>query len=142
MNAPIPHDENPAVPALLLLGHGSRQARWRAPIDQINERIKASYAGASELAFLEFMSPSLPEALQSLAEAGHRQVCIVPLFWSTGEHVARDIEEAVLAFHSSHPQVRVKVAASLGQATAVQEAVAAYALGQALGDMQNKVHPA
>jgi sirohydrochlorin cobaltochelatase len=132
MSIPNAQDNTPSLPALLLLGHGSRQAKWRVPIDQINERIKASYPGVSKLAFLEFMSPSLPEALQSLAEAGHGQVCIVPLFWSTGEHVARDIEEAVQAFHGSHPGVRVQVAPSLGQAEAIQTAVVGYALGQVI----------
>jgi sirohydrochlorin cobaltochelatase len=127
--ATTPQHDNTA-PALLLLGHGSRQARWRAPIDLIHARVQAAHPGICELAFLEFMNPSLPEALQTLADAGHAQLCIVPLFWSTGEHVARDIEEAVQAFHSSHPGVRVQVAPSLGQAEAIQTAVVGYALAQ------------
>jgi sirohydrochlorin cobaltochelatase len=119
---------NPRPPALLLFAHGSRDPAWRAPLDAVCQRIAAQHPGRCELAFLEFMQPELPDALQALAQAGERSIVIVPLFWASGKHIKTDLSEAVAQFVQTHPDVDVRVATALGEAQAVQIALADYAL--------------
>lgn len=115
-------------PALLLFAHGSRDPAWRAPLDAVCQRIAAQHPGRCDLAFLEFMQPELPDALQALAQAGERSVVVVPLFWASGKHIKTDLNEAIDRFTQAHPEVQVQVATALGEATAVQVALADYAL--------------
>ena len=119
---------NTHAPALLLFAHGSRDPAWRAPLDAVCQRIAAQHIGRCELAFLEFMQPELPDALQALAQAGERSIVIVPLFWASGKHIKTDLSEAVAQFVQTHPDVDVRVATALGEAQAVQIALADYAL--------------
>ena len=115
-------------PALLLFAHGSRDPAWRAPLDAVCQRIAAQHPGPCDLAFLEFMQPELPDALMALAQAGERAIVVVPLFWASGKHIKTDLTEAVDRFSLAHPKVTVIVATALGEATAVQVALADYAL--------------
>ncbi len=115
-------------PALLLFAHGSRDPAWRAPLDAVCQRIDAQHAGRCELAFLEFMQPELPDALLALAAAGERSVVVVPLFWASGKHIKTDLSQAIEQFTQAHPEVAVQVATALGEASAVQIALADYAL--------------
>jgi sirohydrochlorin cobaltochelatase len=119
---------NTQAPALLLFAHGSRDPAWRAPLDAVCQRIAAQHAGRCELAFLEFMQPELPDALLALAAAGERSVVVVPLFWASGKHIKTDLSQAIEHFTQAHPEVAVQVATALGEAPAVQIALADYAL--------------
>jgi sirohydrochlorin cobaltochelatase len=121
-------------PALLLFAHGSRDPAWRAPLDAVCQRIAAQHPGRCQLAFLEFMQPELPDALQALAQAGERSIVIVPLFWASGKHIKTDLNEAVSQFVQAHPGIGVRVATALGEAQAVQMALADYALSCATID--------
>lgn len=115
-------------PALLLFAHGSRDPAWRAPLDAVCQRIAAQHPGRCDLAFLEFMQPELPDALQALAQAGERSVVVVPLFWASGKHIKTDLSEAIDRFVQAHPEVSVHAATALGEAQAVQIALADYAV--------------
>lgn len=115
-------------PALLLFAHGSRDPAWRAPLDAVCQRIAAQHPGRCDLAFLEFMQPELSDALQALAQAGERSVVVVPLFWASGKHIKTDLNEAIERFTPVHPEVQVQVATALGEASAVQVALADYVL--------------
>jgi len=56
---------------LLLFAHGARDPRWAEPFDAVAERIRASAPELRvELAYLEFMTPSLSEAACRLATDG------------------------------------------------------------------------
>jgi sirohydrochlorin cobaltochelatase len=121
-------------PALLLFAHGSRDPAWRLPLDAVCQRIATQHPGRCELAFLEFMQPELPDALQALAQSGERAIVVVPLFWASGKHIKTDLSEAVAHFVQAHPDVDVRVATALGEAQAVQIALADYALSCAAID--------
>jgi sirohydrochlorin cobaltochelatase len=115
-------------PALLLFAHGSRDPAWREPLDAVTARIAQQYPGTCRLSFLEFMQPELSLALEALAQEGEREVVVVPLFWASGKHIKTDLTEAVVHFEQQHPEVKVRVATALGEATAVQVALADYAV--------------
>lgn len=57
--------------AMVLFGHGARDARWREPFDRLHARLTAALPHcAVRLAFLELMTPSLPDTLAALAAGG------------------------------------------------------------------------
>ena len=117
-------------PALLLFAHGSRDPAWRVPLDAVRDQVATQHPGACVLGFLEFMQPSLDEALDGLALAGERHIQVLPLFWASGKHVRADLANALAAFGQRHPGVRVDVSASLGEAPAMQEAIAQWAVAE------------
>jgi hypothetical protein len=56
---------------LILFAHGARDPRWAAPFEAVaGACARAARAAAVRLAFLEFMTPDLPEAAAELAAAG------------------------------------------------------------------------
>ncbi|HEX7435207.1 MAG TPA: CbiX/SirB N-terminal domain-containing protein, partial [Caldimonas sp.] len=58
-------------PGLLLFAHGARDPRWSAPFEDVADRIRsAAPALPVELAFLEFMAPTLTEAGAGLVASG------------------------------------------------------------------------
>ena len=65
--------------ALVLFAHGARSASWAAPFERLREMVAARAPGVDvSLAFLELMSPRLPERVAALA--AH---CQVPAFESS-----------------------------------------------------------
>lgn len=125
MDKPI---DNTSDQAIVLFAHGSRQSSWRQPFDNIAQQLSAQHPDAQvELAFLEFMSPTLTESLNRMAEQGVRHATVVPLFFGVGNHVARDLDELILDFSIAHPNVQLTVAPAVGQSPVVLDAMTQYA---------------
>lgn len=117
-----------ASQAIVLFAHGSRADAWRAPFDAVLQKLIAKHPNARvELAFLEFMSPTLSDSLVAIAADGFERISIVPLFFGVGNHVARDLGELVDAFLLNHPNISITVAPALGTNDAVLDAMADYA---------------
>lgn len=113
--------------ALVLFAHGSRNPDWRAPFETIACKVTERTAAQVKLAFLEIMSPTLPDVLHDLAHNGITQITVVPLFFGLGNHVAHDLHELIDAFQVKHPHIEVITSAPLGESDAVLEAMALYA---------------
>src|SRR5262245_19966128 len=112
---------------IVLFGHGSRNAEWAVPFHEIRREIRSRQPQIEvELAFLELMGPSLPEAIASLAAAGVSDVTVVPVFISAGNHVREDLPRLAAEATASRPGVRVRIAPALGEAAEVIAAMAAY----------------
>ena len=79
------------------------------------------------LAFLELMTPSLPDVLHDLAADGVTQIAIVPVFFGVGNHVARDLTEHVDAFKEQHPSIQITIAPAVGQSSLVLDAMVKHA---------------
>ena len=78
--------------ALLLIAHGSRKKEWGSLFYKLKEKLViADPSTPVELAFLEFMTPSIEDALNSLFLQGKRKILVWPLFLGVGGHVAKDI---------------------------------------------------
>ena len=116
--------------ALILFAHGSRNLAWRAPFERIATEVTAQTDARVELAFLELMSPTLPEVFERLAQEGVSHISIVPLFFGLGNHVSRDLQELIAMFIDAHPQIQIQVAPPLGESDAVLQVMADYALAQ------------
>ena len=113
--------------ALILFAHGARDPRWAAPFERLREIAQAALpATAVSLAFLELMSPRLPEAVASLVEKGCGKVSLVPVFLGQGGHVLRDLPLLVDELRGTYPGLEISVAPAVGEDAAVLDAIARY----------------
>lgn len=114
--------------AIVLFGHGARDPEWAGPMRRIRDTLRArSDAPRVELAFLELMRPTLPEAIAALAQAGARRVAVVPVFLAQGGHLKRDLPLLLDAARAAHPGCEITLAAAAGEAEPVVRAMADYA---------------
>lgn len=115
--------------ALVLFAHGARAAGWAAPFERLRALAAARLPDCSvSLAFLELMSPSLPDEVAALAARGIDEVTVVPVFLGKGGHLQRDLPALVEQLRSAHPGLRIKVAGPVGEAEAVLAAMAEYCI--------------
>ncbi|GAA4027316.1 CbiX/SirB N-terminal domain-containing protein [Actimicrobium antarcticum] len=116
--------------ALILFAHGARAAGWAAPFERLQQIASAQLPTvAVRLAFLELMTPQLPETVAALVLDGCTNVTIVPVFLGQGGHVLRDLPLIVEALRVSHPALVIKVAAAVGENPDVLDAIAHYCIG-------------
>jgi sirohydrochlorin cobaltochelatase len=94
----------PHLRGVILFGHGSRDALWRAPIEAVATRIAQKHPGlAVACAYLELCEPTLEQATACLAAQGVRHFTLVPMFLGTGRHAREDLPHLVEAVRSQHP---------------------------------------
>lgn len=118
---------SPASQALILFAHGARDARWREPFDRLHGKLTALLPGCDvRLAFLELMTPALPEVLAELAADGSAHVTIVPVFFGQGGHLRRDFPALVEQCRQQYPDMRIDTATAVGESDSVLDAIAAY----------------
>ncbi|MDR1890307.1 MAG: CbiX/SirB N-terminal domain-containing protein [Zoogloeaceae bacterium] len=111
--------------ALILLGHGARDAQWALPLREVQARIRVAHpAFRVELAFLDFIAPDLPTRVAELAAEGMAHIAILPMFIATGGHLKRDLPEKVAVLQARYPQLHLELAEAIGMAESVQDAMA------------------
>lgn len=122
------------TPALILFAHGARDPRWAEPFQRLQQLTQTKTPGTQvRLAFLELMSPRLPDVVAELAAAGCDQVTVVPVFLGQGGHVRRDLPEIVAQLAIDHPGITMHVVPAVGEDPAVLDAMARYCIGSATG---------
>ena len=92
-----------------------------------------------ELAFLEFMTPALPEAGHRLVQLGCTQIMVVPLFLGAGGHVRKDLPALLADLTQAHPHVSWQLTPAIGEIDSVVAAMAQAAL--ALADNRTPSDP-
>jgi len=117
--------------ALILFAHGARAASWAAPFERLRELTQARLPGTTvHLAFLELMSPRLPELiatlLAGLPDGAILEATVVPVFLGQGGHVLRDLPLLLEELRQAHPQLRLKVVEAVGENASVLAAIADY----------------
>lgn len=116
--------------ALILFAHGARDPRWAAPFERLQEIVQAQQPDvAVALAFLELMTPSLPDLVEQLVQDGCDEVTVVPVFLGQSGHVLRDVPPLVEGLRSKHPGLTVKLADAVGEDADVLNAIARYCVG-------------
>lgn len=116
--------------AIILFGHGARDPEWAAPMRRMRARLLQSAPDVRvELAFMEFMSPTLDEAVDAVVADGARAVTVVPIFLAQGGHLKRDVPLRVEAARRRHPDTNFTLAPAIGEDDGVLAAMAAAALG-------------
>jgi sirohydrochlorin cobaltochelatase len=121
--------------ALILFAHGARAASWAAPFERLRGLVQARLPDTDvSLAFLELMSPRLPERVAELAAAGADEVVVVPVFLGQGGHVLRDLPVMLDELRAAYPAIRFSVAEAAGENPAVLNAIADYCVGTPPGN--------
>ena len=114
---------------LILFAHGARDARWAQPFEQVAERVRTLQPGiAVSLAYLDFLQPDLETAGRALAEAGCREVAVLPLFLGAGGHVRKDLPERIEKLRQAHPGVSWILRPAAGESPRLVEALAQIAV--------------
>jgi sirohydrochlorin cobaltochelatase len=110
--------------ALILFGHGARDARWREPFDRLATLWRAQHPSVLvELAFLEMMQPSLEEAVTTLAASGANQIVIVPVFFGQGGHLRNDFPVLLATCQAKFPKITLNATPAVGEDLAVLQAI-------------------
>lgn len=116
---------------LVLFAHGSRDPRWRAPFERLAGDLREEAdPGDVRLAYLEFVEPSLEEAVRTAVSEGARAIRILPLFLASGVHVREDLPAEVARLRRAHPGVEIELAAPLGEDPWIRDAARGIARSQ------------
>jgi sirohydrochlorin cobaltochelatase len=115
--------------ALILFAHGARDPEWAEPMRRVQAAIRQRQPEVPvELAFLEFMAPTLPDCIAALVAAGARKIVIMPMFIARGGHLKRDVPELLEKLRSAHPEVDFSLGSVIGEQEIVVQAMAAATL--------------
>jgi sirohydrochlorin cobaltochelatase len=118
-----------ALHGLLLFAHGARDVQWAAPFEAVAAQVKTRCPGTPvELAFLEFMLPTLAQASARLVDAGCNYIHVVPLFLGAGGHVRKDLPRLIDELRAQSPAVRWRLAPAIGENDAMVDAMASVAI--------------
>ncbi len=103
------------APALLVVGHGSRDADGVEEFWRLAETIREA---AGELpidfGFIEMAEPLVDEALDRLVESGARRVVSVPLVLLAAGHLKNDGPAALARARLRHPEIEFAMGRDLG----------------------------
>lgn len=110
--------------AIVLFGHGARDARWREPFDRLAGLWRKQYVGIPvSLAFLEIMQPSLEEAVDSLMDSGATEITVIPVFFGQGGHLRNDFPVLLSNCQEKFPKIALSVTPAVGEDLAVLQAI-------------------
>jgi len=111
--------------AIVLFAHGARDPLWAEPFEQLAQRLRALQPTTEvRLAFLELMSPSLPDCVANLAAQGIQHIAVVPAFMSRGAHLRRDLPAIIDGLRTQHVGIEIAVTDALGESPEVLDAMA------------------
>ena len=101
---------------IVLFAHGSRDERWRAPVEAVARQVAALDPTARvACAYLELVAPDLRTAVQALVATGVRRIRIVPLFLGMGRHVREDLPRLIDELQALHPGIAFSLRPAVGE---------------------------
>ena len=119
--------------AIILFAHGARDPEWANPLRRIQAVVRERMVEVPvELAFLEFIAPSLPESTAQLVARGARKIVVLTMFIAQGGHLKRQVPEMLDGLRLTYPEVQFSLGAAIGENDIVVQAMASAAL-QAAG---------
>jgi sirohydrochlorin cobaltochelatase len=114
--------------ALILFAHGARDPEWARPVQAVAQKLRsASPDLAISIAFLEFMTPTLAEAVAGLSQqlpGPDLQIDILPFFIAQGGHLRQEVPAMLQALQAQYPGVSFRLLPPLGELPSVQNAMA------------------
>lgn len=118
-----------AAEVLILFAHGARDPEWARPVEAVAAQLRESSPEKRiEIAFLEFMQPTLAEAVaNSLAAASELtdlKIHILPFFIAQGGHLRKELPEMLDALREQYPAQIFHLLPPLGELPEVQAAMA------------------
>lgn len=102
--------------AHLLVAHGSSNARWRMPFEEVARALEARHPErVVRLCYLEKWPPDVTTALEDLYEQGWRCLRLSPLFLSRGRHLETDLPQILNTFLARRPDCSITIEDALGE---------------------------
>ena len=114
---------------IVLFAHGARDPEWARPFEAIRDNVRRQrpeYPIA--LAYLEVMTPTLEEAIATLAGEGASAITVFPLFMAQGGHLKQDLPRILEAIRDSHPHIPISLESAIGDVPEILEAIARWIL--------------
>jgi len=112
---------------LILFAHGARAASWAAPFERLRAQTQARVPDCDvTLAFLELMTPNLPDTVDAMLARGVDQLTVVPVFLGQGGHLLRDLPALCETIRAAHPGLVLDVVGAIGEDPGVQRAMTDY----------------
>jgi len=109
---------------LLLVAHGSRREESNLEVVSLSKKMEKFNSNPFDKvmpAFLEFASPSIPEAIEKCNEMGANSVTVLPYFLSAGVHINRDIPSEVENASQDFPNLNITIANYFGSREEIAE---------------------
>ncbi|MEN9478947.1 MAG: hypothetical protein RLZZ298_342 [Pseudomonadota bacterium] len=111
--------------ALILFAHGARDPEWANPMRRVQAAIRQRVSDMSvELAFLEFLTPTLPESVAQLVVQGADKIVVMPMFIARGGHLKNDLPGIIEVLRSTYPAVEFSLGGAIGEDESVVQAMA------------------
>jgi sirohydrochlorin cobaltochelatase len=115
--------------AIVLFAHGARDPEWAGPAMRVAAEVQRLRPDVRvQVAFLEFMEPTLGAAVEAAAASGVRQLRVVPLFLAQGAFEA-GCPALIEAARARHPGCSIELLAAVGEDEGVVRAMAAFSAG-------------
>ncbi|MBU3724680.1 MAG: cobalamin biosynthesis protein CbiX [Burkholderiaceae bacterium] len=114
---------------ILLLAHGSRDPKWRAPFESIEQITRDAASGPVIVSFLESMQPDFIAGVRELAGQAVEVIRVVPVFLAAGAHLRQDLPKLVEEAQSEFPGLTFQVLPAIGETEEIQRSIARYAVG-------------
>ncbi|MBK9029165.1 MAG: cobalamin biosynthesis protein CbiX [Propionivibrio sp.] len=120
--------------ALILFAHGARDPEWASPMRRVCAAVHAQAPELRvELAFLEFMTPTLRDCAQILLAEDYRRLIVLPMFIAQGGHLKHDLPQLIDELREQNPQVSFELAGAVGEVKSVVQAMADHVITLADG---------
>ena len=120
--------------ALILFAHGARDPEWAEPFRAIAARVAGNRKDlAVRLAFLEFQTPTLADAIAELAAAGYPAIRIAPLFMAQGGHLKHDVPQLLDAIRMRQPALSIELLPAIGDVDCLRDAIAGWLIATVPG---------
>lgn len=109
---------------LIIFGHGSRDPLWAETLQALRERVHKALPGSEvELAYLEFLEPSLAECVAALWQRGCRDIAVLPAFVAEGAHLRQELPQLVEQASAGREGLSIQLLPAMGDLPEVQEGV-------------------
>lgn len=117
--------------SLLIVSHGSQVEETKNTIFKVQESIKDR--GIYEdvrVAFMEFNTPSIPDAIKDIYDDGIRDIVVVPMFLFRGNHIRKDIPELLRKIEKKYSDLEIFMAEPIGFDDRIVDIIAERAEGK------------
>ena len=110
--------------SLVIVAHGSKREHSNNEVlelmNSLKHKIEDEYP-IIESSFLEFATPSIPEAIELCVQQGATDIKVLPYFLSAGKHVYEDIPQEAEKAAINNKHICVEVLPHLGSSQMMVE---------------------
>ena len=108
--------------AVLVVAHGSRSTDAVAEFEKVVGLVRTKISEAIvKGAHMELAQPDIATVTRELAEAGAKEIVVVPYFLFMGNHIKQDIPEIINEQRLLYPQIKFKLGKPFGVDSLIAE---------------------